>query len=70
MAIFYTKCHLDSRVIRYNLAVSADRRERPRQALAHYRDALELAALLPPAFDAGAVRERIAALEGRVEVRP
>ena len=54
----------------YNLAVSADRRERPRQALAHYRDALELAALLPPAFDAGAVRERIAALEGRVEVRP
>ena len=54
----------------YNLAVSADRRARSALALGHYRDALELAALSPPAFDAGAVRERIAALEGRVEVRP
>ena len=54
----------------YNLAVSADRRARPRLALGHYRDALELAALSPPAFDVRAVRERVAALEGRAEVLP
>ena len=46
----------------YNLAVSADRRGRPRLAIAHYRDALDLAALSPPAFDVRAVRERAAAL--------
>ena len=49
----------------YNLAVSAERRGRPRQALSHYRDALDLAALSPPAFDVRAVRDRIAALEDR-----
>ena len=46
----------------YNLAVSADRRARPRLALAHYRDALDLAALSPPAFDVRAVHERAGAL--------
>ena len=51
----------------YNLAVAAERLARPRLALDHYRDALELAALSPPAFDVLAVRERIAALEGRAE---
>ena len=54
----------------YNLAVSADRRARPRLALGHYRDALELAALSPPAFDVRAVRERVAALEERAEALP
>ena len=49
----------------YNLAVNAERRGRPRRALSHYRDALELAALSPPAFDVRAVRDRIAALEAR-----
>ena len=51
----------------YNLAVNADRLARPRVALDHYRDALDLAALSPPAFDVGAVRERVAALEGLAE---
>ena len=54
----------------YNLAVSAERRDRPRRALSHYRDALDLAALAPPAFDVRAVRDRIAALEGRAGGRP
>ena len=55
----------------YNLAVSADRRDRPRLALGHYRDALELAVLSPPAFDVRAVRERVAALEEpRTEALP
>ena len=54
----------------YNLAVSAERRDRPRRALSHYRDALDLAALAPPAFDVRAVRVRIAALEGRAGGRP
>ena len=54
----------------YNLAVSADRLDRRAAALVRYREALELAALSPPAFDVRAVRERIAALEGRVETRP
>ena len=54
----------------YNLAVSSERRDQPRQALSHYRDALELAALAPPAFDVRAVRDRIAALEGRAGGRP
>lgn len=49
----------------YNLAVSAERRGRPRRALSHYRDARDLARLAPPAFDVRAVRDRIAALEGR-----
>ena len=47
----------------YNLAVSADRLGRRAAAIARYREALDLAALSPPAFDARAVRERIAALE-------
>ena len=47
-----------------------DRRARPRLALGHYRDALELAALSPPAFDVRAVRERVAALEERAEALP
>ena len=54
----------------YNLAVSAERRDRPRRALSHYGDALDLAALAPPAFDVRAVRDRIAALEGRAGRRP
>ena len=54
----------------YNLAVSAERRARPRLALDHYRDALELAALSPPAFDVRAVRDRVSALEGRTEALP
>ena len=54
----------------YNLAVSAERRGRPRLALSHYRDALDLVALAPPAFDVGAVRTRVAALEERAEARP
>ena len=54
----------------YNLAVSAERRGRPRLALSHYRDALDLMALAPPAFDVGAVRDRVAALEERAEARP
>ena len=54
----------------YNLAVSADRLDRRAAALVGYREALELAALSPPAFDMRAVRERIAALEGRMEARP
>ena len=54
----------------YNLAVSAERRDRPRRALSHYREALDLAALAPPAFDVRAVRDRIAALEGRAGGRP
>ena len=54
----------------YNLAVSADRRDQPRLARDHYRDALELAALSPPAFDARAVRARVAALEERIEAVP
>ena len=54
----------------YNLAVSAERRDRPRRALSHYRAALDLAALAPPAFDVRAVRDRIAALEGRAGGRP
>ena len=54
----------------YNLAVSADRLDRRDAALARYREALELAALSPPIFDVRAVRERIAALEGRTETRP
>ena len=54
----------------YNLAVSAERRERPPLALSYYRDALDLAALAPPAFDVRAVRDRIATLEGRAEIRP
>ena len=54
----------------YNLAVSAERRARPQLALDHYRDALELAALSPPAFDVRAVRERVSALEGRTEALP
>ena len=49
----------------YNLAVSAERRSLPRTALAHYREALDLAALSPPAFDVRAVRERAAALADR-----
>ena len=54
----------------YNLAVSAERRDRPRRALSHYRNALDLAALAPPAFDVRAVRDRIAALEGQAGERP
>ena len=54
----------------YNLAVSAERRDRPRRALSHYRDALDLATLAPPAFDVRAVRDRIAALERRAGGRP
>ena len=54
----------------YNLAVSAERRARPRRARDHYRDALQLAALSPPAFDVRAVRERVAALEERAEALP
>jgi len=54
----------------YNLAVSADRRARPRLALAHYRDALDLAALSPPAFDVRAVRERAGALARLAEETP
>ena len=54
----------------YNLAVSAERRGRPRLALAHYRDALELAELSPPAFDVRTARERAAALERKLESRP
>ena len=54
----------------YNLAVSAERRDRPRRALSHYRDALDLARLAPPAFDVRAVRDRIAALEGGAGGRP
>ena len=54
----------------YNLAVSAERRARPRLALHHYRDALELAALSPPAFDVWTVRDRISVLEGRTEALP
>ena len=54
----------------YNLAVSAERRDRPRQALSHYRDALDLAALAPPAFAVRAVRDRISALEGQAGKRP
>ena len=54
----------------YNLAVSAERRGRPRRALSHYRDALDLAALAPPAFDVRAARDRIAALEGRAGIDP
>ena len=54
----------------YNLAVSAERRSLPRLALARYRDALELAALLPPTFDVRWVRERAAALERQLEGRP
>ncbi len=54
----------------YNLAVSSERRGRPRRALSHYRDALDLARLAPPAFDVRAVRDRIAALEGRAAGRP
>ena len=53
----------------YNLAVSAERRDRPRLALFHYRDALDLAATAPPAFDVRAVRERMAALEALTEPR-
>ena len=49
----------------YNLAVGADRLGRRAAALARYREALELAALSPPAFDARTVRERIAVLEGQ-----
>ena len=54
----------------YNLAVSADRRARSALALGHYRDALDLAALSPPAFDMRAVRERVAALQRLAEARP
>lgn len=54
----------------YNLAVSAERRARPRLALDHYRDALELAVLSPPAFDVRVVRDRISVLEGRTEALP
>lgn len=54
----------------YNLAVSADRLGRPAAALARYREAVELAALSPPAFDVRAARARIAALEGGEETRP
>ena len=54
----------------YNLAINAERRGRPRLALSHYRDALDLVALAPPAFDVGAVRARVASLEGRIEARP
>ena len=54
----------------YNLAVSAERRGLPRLALSHYRDALDLVALAPPAFDVGAARARVAALGERTEARP
>ena len=54
----------------YNLAVSAERRDRPGRALSHYRDALDLAALAPSAFDVRTVRDRIAALEGRAGGHP
>ena len=54
----------------YNLAVNSDRLARPRLALDHYRDALDLAALSPPAFDVRAVGKRVAALEGLAETRP
>ncbi len=54
----------------YNLAVNADRHARTRLALDHYRDALDLASLSPPAFDVRAVRERVAALAGRAGGRP
>ena len=55
----------------YNLAVSADRRDTVRGWHSdHYRDALDLAALSPPAFDMRAVRERVAALQRLAEARP
>ena len=54
----------------YNLAVGADRQAHPRLALDHYRDALELAVLSPPAFDVRAVRQRVAALEEQADSRP
>ena len=54
----------------YNLAVNSERLARPRLALDHYRDALDLAALSPPAFDVRAVGKRVAALEGLAETRP
>ena len=54
----------------YNLAVTAERLARPRLALLRYRDALELTALSPPAFDIRTARERAAELERRLEARP
>ena len=53
----------------YNLAVSAERRSLPRLALARYREALELAALAPPAFDVRSAQERAAMLERQLEAR-
>ena len=54
----------------FNLAVSAERRARPRLALARYREALELAAVSPPAFDPRSVKERVATLERQLEALP
>ena len=54
----------------YNLAVVADRRSAAAAALERYRDALDLAATSPPAFDVHAVRERIATLERPAGERP
>ena len=54
----------------YNLAVLGERRGRPEAALAHYRDALDLAAHFPPAFDVQVVRERISALAPQAGSRP
>ncbi len=49
----------------FNLAVGAERSGRPVEAVERYREALELAALEPAAFDVRAARERIAALTER-----
>lgn len=49
----------------YSLAVGADRSGQIREALMHYREALELAALTPPSFDPETVRARIAELGER-----
>ena len=54
----------------YDLAVCADRLDRRSAALAGYREALELAALSPPAFDLRIARARAAALAARLEARP
>jgi tetratricopeptide (TPR) repeat protein len=47
----------------YNLAVALDHMRQPREALAHYRRALTLAAARPASFDADRLRARIGELQ-------
>ncbi|MDJ0878738.1 MAG: hypothetical protein QNI86_09010 [Halieaceae bacterium] len=49
----------------YNLAVSLEHLRQPTQALAQYRQALELAALTPPQFDTAVASRRVTYLETR-----